>query len=162
MPNHTVTDKITGKTITNVEFYEQARRWAAIVRNKAKRNALAFSKGKQKPHTYKQGKKAGKLERKLASSIQFNIEHDLHIPECVSFKIPIHGIYREWAVGYGQPRTPGKYVNPHPRIRRSMADWIDEPISRDADKLFDLAAEFYGDEMLANFFGTKKNRNYPL
>ena len=57
---------------------------------------------------------------------------------------------------YGQPRVPGKYVNPHPRIRRSMVDWLDEPIDRNAERLFDLAAEFWGDECLVNFFGTKK------
>ena len=84
----------------------------------------------------------GKVERKLRNSIQYTIEHDGGIPEAVSFKIPIHGIWREWAVGYGQPRVPGKYVNPHPRIRRSMVDWLDEPIDRNAERLFDLAAEF--------------------
>lgn len=121
MPNHTVTDKIDGKTITNVEFYEQARRWAAIVRNKAKRNALAFSKGKQKPHTYKQGKKAGKLERKLASSIQFNIEHDLHIPECVSFKIPFTAYTGNgpWATDSRERRA-----NTSIPIRGSAVQWL--------------------------------------
>jgi len=49
-------------------------------------------------------------------------------------------------------------VNPHPRIRRSMGDWLDEPIDRNAERLFDLAAEFWGDECLVNFFGTKKMR----
>lgn len=60
------------------------------------------------------------------------------------------------AVGYGQPRVPGKYVNPHPRIRRSMADWLDEPIDRNAERLFDFAAEFWGDECLVKFSGTKE------
>ena len=46
-------------------------------------------------------------------------------------------------------------VNPHPRIRRSMVDWLDEPISRNAERLFDLAAEFWGDECMVNFFGAK-------
>ncbi|MBR5919572.1 MAG: hypothetical protein IKZ56_00215, partial [Bacteroidales bacterium] len=99
--------------------------------------------------------KSGKVERKLRNSIQYKIEHDGGIPEAVSFKIPIHGIWREWAVGYGQPRVPGKYVNPHPHIRRSMVDWLDEPIDRNAERLFDLAADFWGDECLVNFFGTK-------
>ena len=62
---------------------------------------------------------------------------------------------RRWAVSYGQPRVPGKYVNPRPRIRRSMVDWLDEPIDRKAERLFDLAAEFWGDRCLVNFFGTK-------
>ena len=153
MPSHTVTDTLDGKTITAEEFYQQARRWASMVRNAAKRNTLQFTKGKQHNSVTK---KNGKVERKLRSSIQYNIEHSGHIPEAVSFKIPIHGIWREWAVGYGQPRVPGKYVNPHPRIRRSMADWLDAPIDQHTEKLFNLAAEFWGDQFLVNFFGTKK------
>ncbi len=154
---HTVTTVIDGKTITNEEFYKQAVRWASMVRNTAKRNTLQFTKGKKHTSiTYRSGKKAGKVERKLSASIRYSIEHSLHIPEAVSFKIPIHGIWREWAVGYGQPRVPGKYVNPHPRIRRSMVDWLDEPIDRNAEKLFNLAAEFWGDRCLVNFFGMKK------
>lgn len=155
---HTVTTVIDGKTITNEEFYKQAVRWASMVRNTAKRNTLQFTKGKKHTSiTYRSGKKAGKVERKLTASIRYSIEHSLHIPEAVSFKIPIHGIWREWAVGYGQPRVPGKYVNPHPRIRRSMVDWLDEPIDRNAERLFDLAAEFWGDRCLVNFFGTKND-----
>ncbi len=152
MPSHTITDTLDGKTITAEEFYQQARRWASMVRNAAKRNTLQFTKGKQRNSVTK---KNGKVERKLRSSIQYNIEHSGHIPEAVSFKIPIHGIWREWAVGYGQPRVPGKYVNPHPRIRRSMADWLDAPIDQHTEKLFNLAAEFWGDQFLVNFFGTK-------
>lgn len=153
MPSHTVTDTLDGKTITAEEFYQQARRWASMVRNAAKRNTLQFTKGKQRNSVTK---KNGKVERKLRSSIQYNVEHSGHIPEAVSFKIPIHGIWREWAVGYGQPRVPGKYENPHPRIRRSMADWLDAPIDQHTEKLFNLAAEFWGDQFLVNFFGTKK------
>ena len=156
---HTVTTVIDGKTITNEEFYKQAIRWASMVRNTAKRNTLQFTKGKKHTSiTYRSGKKAGKVERKLSASIRYSIEHSLHIPEAVSFKIPIHGIWREWAVGYGQPRVPGKYVNPHPRIRRSMVDWLDEPIDRNAERLFNLAAEFWGDRCLVNFFGTKPDK----
>ena len=156
MPNHTVTDKIAGKTITNEEFYKEAQRWASRVRALAKRNALGFAKGKKKPsHTYKTGKKAGKVEKKLSASIRYKIEHYSRIPESIGFLIPIHGIWREWAVGYGQPRVPGKYVNPHPMVRRSMVDWIDDPIDQNTEKLFDIAAEFWGDQYLLNFFGAK-------
>jgi len=150
---HTVTTVIDGKIITNEEFYKQAVRWASMVRNTAKRNTLQFTKGKKRASITKKG---GKVERKLSASIRYSIEHCQHIPESISFKIPIHGIWREWGVGYGQPRVPGKYVNPHPRIRRSMVDWLDEPIDRNAQRLFNLAAEFWGDRCLVNFFGTKK------
>lgn len=152
---HTVTTVIDGKTITNEEFYKQAVRWASMVRNTAKRNTLQFTKGKKRASITK---KSGKVERKLSASIRYSIEHSQHIPESISFKIPIHGIWREWGVGYGQPRVPGKYVNPHPRIRRSMVDWLDEPIDRNAQRLFNLAAEFWGDRCLVNFFGTKPDK----
>ena len=151
--NHTITDTTDTNILTADEFLRQARRWAAMVRGAAKRNTLQITKGKKNTSITK---KSGKVERKLRDSIQYNIEHSSHIPEAVSFKIPIHGIWREWAVGYGQPRVPGKYVNPHPRIRRSMVDWLDEPIDRNAERLFDLAAEFWGDRCLVNFFGAKK------
>ena len=54
---HTVTSTIDGKIMTAEEFYTQARKWAAIVRNMAKANATRFKKGKTKQsHTYKTGK----------------------------------------------------------------------------------------------------------
>lgn len=37
-------------------------------------------------------------------------------------------------------------------IRRSMADWKDKLIECNAERLFDLAAEFWRDECLVNFF----------
>ena len=49
-----------------------------------------------------------------------------------------------------------KKVSKSGRIRRSMADWLDAPIDQHTEKLFNLAAEFWGDQFLVNFFGTKK------
>lgn len=85
MSNHTITDTIDGKAITAEEFLRQARRWAAAVRNAARRNTLRFTKGKKVTSITK---KSGKVERKLRNSIQYKIEHDGGIPEAVSFKIP--------------------------------------------------------------------------
>ncbi|MDL2312672.1 hypothetical protein LJC68_07335 [Bacteroidales bacterium OttesenSCG-928-B11] len=122
----------------------------------AKANTAAFKKGKKKEnHTYKEGKKRGKSEKKLSKSIRFIIEHENKIPEGIGFKIPIHGIYREWAVGYGQPRVAGKYKSANSRVKRSMNDWIDEPIRRHKEKLFDLAVEYWGDHAMVNVFGGK-------
>jgi hypothetical protein len=59
----------------------------------------------------------------------------------------------EWGVGYGQPRVPGKYVNS--RILRSIVNWLDEPIDSNAERLFNLTAEFWSDKFMVNFFGTK-------
>jgi hypothetical protein len=154
---HSVTSAIDGKTITPEEFYAQARKWAAIVRNMAKANATRFSKGKKKQsHTYQTGKKAGKTEQKLRDSIRYTITQDCGVPESIGFKIPIHGIFREWAVGYGQPRVVGKYVSSNSRVKRTMEDWVDKPIEKNTKKLFDLAAEFWGDMVVVNSFGAKK------
>lgn len=38
-----------------------------------------------------------------------------------------------------------------------MVDCLDEPIDQNTEKLFDIAAEFWDDEFLVNFFGTKAN-----
>jgi hypothetical protein len=154
---HSVSTTIDGKVITAEEFYAQARKWAAIVRNMAKANASRFSKGKEKPsHTYKTGKKAGKTEQKLRNSIRYIITQDSSIPESVGFKIPIHGIFREWAVGFGQPRVAGKYISANSRVKRTMEDWIDRPIEKNTKKLFDLATEYWGDCVVINSFGAKK------
>jgi hypothetical protein len=37
-----------------------------------------------------------------------------------------------------------------------MEDWIDKPIEKNTKKLFDLAAEFWGDTVVVNSFGGKK------
>jgi hypothetical protein len=154
---HKVTTTLSGKPITAEQFYAEARKWAAIVRNMAKANATRFSKGKTKQsHTYKTGKKAGKKEQKLKDSIRYTIAQDGGVPESIGFKIPIHGIFREWAVGYGQPRVAGKYVSRNSRVKRTMEDWIDSPIEKHTQKIFDLAAEYWGDEVLVSSFGAKK------
>ena len=152
-----VTTTIDGKVISAEEFYTQARKWAAIVRNMAKANATRFKKGKTKQsHTYKTGKKAGKSEQKLKDSIRYTITQDCGVPEGIGFKIPIHGIFREWAVGYGQPRVIGKYVSANSRVKRTMEDWVDKPIAKNTQKLLDLTAEFWGDQVVLSSFGAKK------
>ena len=41
-------------------------------------------------------------------------------------------------------------------------DWLDEPIDRKAESLFDLAAEFLGDRCLVNFFVIKIYENMHI
>ena len=154
---HTITTTTEGKAISPAQFYSAARKWAAIVRNMAKANTTRFRKGKtKKSHTYKTGKKAGKSEPKLKDSLRYVITQDCGVPDSVGFKVPIHGIFREWAVGYGQPRVAGKYVSANSRVKRRMEDWIDKPIEKSTHKLFDVAAEFWGDRVVVNAFGAKK------
>ena len=40
-------------------------------------------------------------------------------------------------------------------MKRSMGSSTAAALDRNAERLFDLAAEFWGDECLDNFFGTK-------
>jgi hypothetical protein len=153
----TVSTATSAPLITPEQFYAEARKWAAIVRNTARANTSRFSKGKtEKTHTYKTGSKAGKTEQKLSDSILYTITKDYNVPESIGFKIPIHGIFREWAVGYGQPRVAGKYVSMNSRVKRSMEDWIDKPIEKNTQKLANLSAEFWGDQVLISSFGAKK------
>ena len=66
--NHTITDTTDTNILTADEFLRQARRWAAMVRNAARRNTLRFTKGKKVTSITK---KSGKVERKLRNSIQY-------------------------------------------------------------------------------------------
>jgi len=37
-----------------------------------------------------------------------------------------------------------------------MEDWVDKPIAKNKQKLFDLATEFWGDQVVISSFGAKK------
>ena len=37
-----------------------------------------------------------------------------------------------------------------------MDDWLDKPIEKNTQKLFDLAVDFWGDQVLVSAFGAKK------
>ena len=61
---HSVKTETQGQILTAEEFLQQARRWAAAVRNAARRNTLRFTKGKKVTSITK---KSGKVERKQDS-----------------------------------------------------------------------------------------------
>lgn len=154
-----VTDKIDGTITTEEQFYAEARIWASIVRNIAKSNARKFDKGKDEPKTYKTGSKAGQTEKKLVDSINFKVRRNiLQVPVSVGFLVPIHGIWRHWGVGFGQPRVAGKYVARDSKIKRDMQDWLDDPIAQNVDKLYDIAVKYYGDQVLVRGFGSVHKR----
>ena len=154
-----ITDQIDGNVTTEAQFYAEARVWAAIVRNIAKANARKFDKGKSEQKTYKTGSKAGQVEKKLIDSINFKVHRNiLQVPVSVGFKVPIHGIWRHWGVGFGQPRVAGKYVAQNSKIKRDMQDWLDDPIARNVDKLYDIAVRYWGDQVLVKGFGSVHKR----
>jgi len=140
--------------MTDEMFRAKVKQWCNMVREQARRNASAFTKGKSKPHTYKTGRYAGKTEYMLRNKVAVQLNNRNGDVDHVSFKIPVHGIFREYGVGNGQPRngvfSSGKRAR-HTYIRRSMSDWMHNPIERNIDYFGDIVAEYYGDKMLVNF-----------
>lgn len=142
--------------MTEEEFLRQAKAWADAVRRQAKANAAGFTKGKTMPHTYIKGRYAGKTEKKLKDSVNYTLKKSYGDLAAVSFKMPVHGIFREYGVGNGQPingmaAKSGKSASRHVYIKRSMSVWIHNPIDRNFENLADLVADYYGDKVLLNF-----------
>ena len=152
-------ESITGKVITAEEFKAKARHWAQTVRKEARARAAAMSKGKTKsPYTYKTGMHAGRTEYKLKDKIGYRLRMKYGDIERVSFNFPLHGIFIEYGVGRGQPGEKStKKASSHPKnyIRRKMSDWFDAPLDKNTEKLADIAAEYYGDKILLNIWGSK-------
>lgn len=135
-------------------FADQIKQWCNIVRGLAKQNAAAFTKGKKKPHTYKSGIWAGKTEYMLRDKVAVSMHRTDGDIDNVAFKIPVHGIFREYGVGNGQPRNGRHSSQKHARstyIRRSPSEWLHDPIDRNIGKFGDLVADYYGDKFLINF-----------
>jgi len=147
--------EIEGKVINANELYKQAQIWAAKVRNRAKINTLAFTKGKSGKYTYgskeKKGKrlskwhKHGEVEPKISQNLSFKVKEAAGVTEKIAFQFPRHGVFRAYGVGNGQPITGVTAKKTF--IKRSPNDWIDEPINKNMNKLADIAAEFYGDRL---------------
>ncbi len=154
MAKSRISTEIQGKIITSDELYEKAKAWANTVRAVAKNNATAFAKGKKKSYNYKnttKWHKAGENEKPLKQSVLYKIKEKDGITDNIGFQFPRHGIFRAYGVGNGQSIS-GKQAKKI-YIKRSMSDWIDQPIDKNLDKLADLAAEFYGDQAIINTFG---------
>lgn len=142
--------------MTDEEFWQRAKAWADTVRRQAKANAAAFSKGKKSPHTYKTGRYAGQAEGKLKDKTGYVLRKRYGDLEAVSFKMPVHGIFREYGVGNGQPRNgvatkSGRSASQHTYVKRSMSDWFHNPLERNVEGLSDLVADYYGDKVLVEF-----------
>lgn len=165
-----ISDSVSGNVTDKDKYYRKARSWSAMVLGKAAFNAAKFKKGKdtkgqpQAPHTYKSGIHAGKTEQKLTKKGTGGMYFKAHKKrdgeyDGTGFKFPIHGIFRAWGVGNGQPRVPGKRVyHGKKHTKRQTSDWLAKPIDKNADKLADIAAEYYGDKVTVNTFGTKTKK----
>jgi hypothetical protein len=150
--------------MTDEEFLREARAWADRVRAQAKAAAAGFPKGKKTAtHTYKTGLYAGKTEGKLRRNLTVKLRKRYGDLEALSFKMPVHGIFRTYGVGNGQPRhgvatKSGKAASQKVYLKRSMSDWFYGPLERNEEALADLVADYYGDKVLVEFRKLDINR----
>lgn len=146
------------KFMTEEEFAAAAKAWADKIRTLARTSGGRFQHGKKdSSRVYKTGLYAGKSERKLASTaVGYVLRKHYGDVDGVCFRMPVHGIFREYGVGNGQPRhgvatKSGRKASQNVYIRRSMSDWFHAPLERNIDAFADLVADYYGDKYLVNF-----------
>ena len=148
----TVKDVFTGRRgfLTESEYNREMEQWSRDTQKLAKAQAALFTKGKRRNHTYKSGKKAGKTEGKLRNHVQFQLKSDSGEVAGVAFQFPVHGIFREYGVGRGTPRTMVGHTS------RTMSDWLSGSLNRQESKMVDIVAEHQGDKIIRTFNGIKK------
>ena len=150
-------DTIDGTLTTDEIFFDKVRKWANLVRAQANANAARFSKGKQNARTYKKGLWKENTEEKLNPRVTYKIrKYKGQKLSHVGFDFPLHGIFRTFGVGRGQPAQGSKKQAIKVRVKRSMSDWFNDPINKNVEQLAEMAAEYYGDKVLSNVYGMGK------
>lgn len=147
-----VKDVFTGRRgfLTDTEYNREMEEWARATQKLSKAQAALFTKGKRRNHTYKSGKKKGKTEGKLRNHVQFQMKSDSGEAAGVAFQFPVHGIFREYGVGRGTPRSMAGHSS------RSMSDWLSGSLDKQERKLLDIVAGHEGDKVIHLFAGIKK------
>lgn len=164
---------VTGKRLTDEQFYRKGRRWANKIYRKAKANAQKFKKGKGSGYSstyikvYQTGIYAGRTEYPLYSTVHYGSKRgEDGILQSVWVQFPIHGIMREYGVGEGRPRKPGKKISSIYKPQNMESPWVSKPIDKNIKELADLAQEFYADKATTSIFLGKKNnktnQNYNI
>lgn len=148
--------------MTDEQFLVAVQKWANTVRREAKNKATAFGKGKKKNYVYSESGKSrysGKTEKKLSEDISYAVKTQFGEVHHIQFKFPLHGIFRAFGVGNGQP-AKGSFSKQALKtyIRRSPSDWLNEPIEKNIETFSDLVANHYGDTIL-NFVKYSKIQN---
>ena len=148
---------------TAEEFNREVRGWGNRVRKQAAANAAAFPHGKRAPHSYSKGRWAGITEGRLKNSIKTTSHKVYGEMDGVGFKFPVHGIFRAYGVGNGQPRhgratKSGRAASTRIYRKRTPADWINPPIESNMPELADIVADYYGDKVLVEFRKMDVNR----
>lgn len=145
--------------MTEGQYEEAVKKWCNTVRMQAKARARSFGKGKtEATHTYVKGRWEGKTEAKLKATVKSRLHKSYGDIDNVSFIIPVHGIFRTYGVGNGQP-SGSSFQNRAGKtyIKRSPSDWITDPIDKNFDKFADLTGDYYGDKVLLHVSGMKLN-----
>ena len=148
----TVRDVYSGRrdTLSDSEYNSQMQQWSTKVQQMAKSQAAAFRNGKKKSHTYLSGPKKGKTEPILRNHIQYQMKSDNGEVAGVAFQFPVHGIFREYGVGRGTPRSLVGHTS------RTMSDWLSGTLQRQEPALLDIVAEQQADKVVRVFAGVKK------
>ena len=68
----------------------------------------------------------------------------------MAFQFPVHGIFREYGVGRGTPRSLVGHTS------RTMSDWLSGTLQRQEPALLDIVAEQQADKVVRVFAGVKK------
>lgn len=147
-----VKDVYTGKrdVLTDSEYNRQMQQWAQTVQQLSKQQAALFRKGKRRNHTYKSGPKKGSVEQKLRNHIQYSLATDAGEVAGVGFKFPVHGIFREYGVGRGTPRTLVGHT------ARTMSDWLSGTLEKQEQAMVEIVAEYQSGKVVRVFNGVKK------
>ena len=87
---------------------------------------------------------------KLRNHVQFQMKSDSGEVAGVAFQFPVHGIFREYGVGNGTPRSLVGHTS------RSMSDWLSGSLNKQERKLLDIVAEHQGDKYIRTFMGIRK------
>ena len=131
-------------------YNSQMRDWSSKTQQMAKSEAAAFRKGKKRSHTYQGGAKKGKTEPILRNHIQYQLKSDAGEVAGVAFQFPVHGIFREYGVGNGTPRSRVGQSS------RTMSDWLSGTLNRQESELVDIVSEQQAGKAIRVFAGVNK------
>lgn len=148
----TVKDVFTGRrsTLDSTAYNSEMQGWSTKVQQLAKAQASAFRKGKKRSHTYQSGPKKGKTETILRKHIQYQLKSDSGEVAGVAFQFPVHGIFREYGVGRGTPRSMVGQTS------RTMSDWLSGTLQKEEEALASIVAEHHADKVVHLFNGIYK------
>lgn len=143
--------KIQGTLITNAELYQKAKAWAERVKVAARANASSFP-------TH------GKTDERLSRKTNYTVKKSDDVVSRVYFHFPLHGAFRTFGVGRGQPAVGSKKVADRIYTYRTESDWMTDPLDRNTDDLAAIVADYYGDAVLKTWSrgGVKINHRIKL